>query len=78
MLDLYSIPLKGDPLTLCGGNVGDAGTAESCALVTPIPGVDGAYAVGDTKREGQQVRFTERELLNLKDWLNNRFGGVAA
>lgn len=76
MQDLYSIQLVGEPVKLCGGNVG-TNDPESCALVTPIPGVDGAYAVGDTKRDGQQVRFNRQELRNLQTWLNNEFEAAA-
>ncbi|MFF5715570.1 DUF397 domain-containing protein [Streptomyces buecherae] len=63
-VDLYELDL-GDarfrPPADCGGNPPDA--PETCVTLAPIPGVAGAYALGDSKRPGAEpLRFTGAEL----------------
>ncbi|ONK14521.1 DUF397 domain-containing protein [Streptomyces sp. MP131-18] len=60
--DLYGVPLGGAAFhTPCGGNPPDA--PETCVTLAPIPGVEGAYALGDSKRpSAEPLRFTAEEL----------------
>ncbi|GIG57724.1 hypothetical protein Lfu02_20960 [Longispora fulva] len=64
MKDLYAVDLDGvTGVKACGGNTGDSGTGESCAVFTAIPGTTGAYELTDSKRpELSGLRFTKDEL----------------
>ncbi|MEW1837779.1 DUF397 domain-containing protein [Nonomuraea angiospora] len=63
MRDLYGQPLGDVPFTrLCGGNQQEE-DMESCVLIAPIPGVEDAYAVRDSKNpDAGTLRFTGAEL----------------
>ncbi|WP_327589057.1 DUF397 domain-containing protein [Nonomuraea sp. NBC_00507] len=63
MRDLYGQPLGEVPFTkLCGGNQREE-DMESCVLIAPIPGVEDAYAVRDSKNpDAGTLRFTGAEL----------------
>lgn len=60
--DLYAAGLRpGAPRVACGGNPPDA--PETCVTLAPLPGVPGAYALGDSKRPDlPPLRFTAAEL----------------
>ncbi|MFI7125173.1 DUF397 domain-containing protein [Nonomuraea sp. NPDC050153] len=62
-MDLYGHQLGDVPFTkLCGGNQQEE-NMESCVLVAPIPGIDDAYAVRDSKNpDAGTLRFTGAEL----------------
>lgn len=59
---LYAASLDGAEFTrLCGGNL--TSDNESCVEIAPIPGVEDAFALRDSKVEGGPVlRFTGEEL----------------
>ncbi|WP_052852293.1 DUF397 domain-containing protein [Streptomyces avicenniae] len=60
--DIYAVDLGGAEFApACGGNGPDG--PETCVTLAPIPGVEGAYALGDSKRpEAAPLRFTVEEL----------------
>ncbi|MEV1006040.1 DUF397 domain-containing protein [Streptomyces sp. NPDC049881] len=60
--DIYTADLGGAEFTpACGGNGPDG--PETCVTLAPIPGIEGAYALGDSKRpDAPPLRFTAREL----------------
>ncbi|WKX70206.1 DUF397 domain-containing protein [Streptomyces sp. XD-27] len=62
--NLYELDLAGAEFArpaACGGNPPDA--PETCVTLAPIPGADGAYALGDSKRpDAEPLRFTAAEL----------------
>ncbi|GAA0631989.1 hypothetical protein GCM10010174_61190 [Kutzneria viridogrisea] len=65
MSDLYKIDLTATASRYCGGNTGDQSGdgQESCVMFAPVPGVDGALALTDSKRpEAGELRFTAAEL----------------
>ncbi len=59
---LYAADLTGLAYaTPCGGN--QQSEHETCLTLAPIPGLDGAYALGDSKRpDAGPLRFTADEL----------------
>ncbi|MFC4115457.1 DUF397 domain-containing protein [Nonomuraea zeae] len=62
MRDLYGRQLGDLPFAkVCGGNDGEQG--ESCVEIAPIPGVEDAFALRDSKNPGAgTLRFTGAEL----------------
>ncbi|TDC21409.1 DUF397 domain-containing protein [Streptomyces sp. 8K308] len=60
--DLYPLDLSGATFSAaCGGNHPDG--PETCLTLAAIPGVAGAYALGDSKRpDAEPLRFTAEEL----------------
>ncbi|MFI9592068.1 DUF397 domain-containing protein [Nonomuraea sp. NPDC052265] len=60
MTDLYGGSLDDVPFTqLCGG----PHQGESCVLIAPIPGIEDAYALRDSKNpDAGTLRFTGTEL----------------
>ncbi|WP_188194528.1 DUF397 domain-containing protein [Nonomuraea sp. SYSU D8015] len=63
MRDLYGQPLGDLPFTrMCGGNQQEQ-DMESCVEIAPIPGVEDAYALRDSKNpDAGTLRFTGAEL----------------
>ncbi|MEU5862169.1 MULTISPECIES: DUF397 domain-containing protein [unclassified Nonomuraea] len=63
MTDLYGGSLDGVPFTqLCGGNQQEE-HLETCVLIAPIPGIEDAYALRDSKNpDAGTLRFTGTEL----------------
>lgn len=63
MTDLYDGRLGDVPFTkMCGGNQQEE-DMESCVLIAPIPGVEDAYALRDSKNpDAGTLRFTGDEL----------------
>ncbi|WP_431915923.1 DUF397 domain-containing protein [Nonomuraea jabiensis] len=63
MRNLYGQELGDVPFTkLCGGNQQEE-NMESCILVAPIPGIEDAYALRDSKNpDAGTLRFTGTEL----------------
>lgn len=64
MIDLYAIDLTATASRYCGGKTGDANDEEeACVEFAPIPGVDGALELTDSKNPGAgRLRFTAAEL----------------
>ncbi|GGO75970.1 DUF397 domain-containing protein [Nonomuraea cavernae] len=62
-MDLYGSHLEGVSFSrMCGGNQQEE-DMESCVLIAPIPGVEDAYAVCDSKNpDAGTLRFTGDEL----------------
>ncbi|MFC7382515.1 DUF397 domain-containing protein [Sphaerisporangium rhizosphaerae] len=62
MDDLYDRDLTGIAFTrMCGGNTGEEG--EACVELAPIPGVDDAFALRDSKHpDAGTLRFSGSEL----------------
>ncbi|MET8156204.1 DUF397 domain-containing protein [Sphaerisporangium sp. NPDC005289] len=62
MNDLYARDLTGIAFTrMCGGNTGEEG--EACVELAPIPGVDDAFALRDSKNpDAGTLRFSGSEL----------------
>ncbi|MET7336519.1 DUF397 domain-containing protein [Nonomuraea sp. NPDC005650] len=62
-MDLYGSKLGDVSFTkICGGNQQEE-NMESCVLIAPIPGVEDAYALRDSKNpDAGTLRFTGDEL----------------
>ncbi|MDA0634000.1 DUF397 domain-containing protein [Nonomuraea sp. MCN248] len=62
-MDLYGCHLEGVSFSrACGGNQQEE-DMESCVLIAPIPGVEDAYALRDSKNpDAGTLRFTGEEL----------------
>lgn len=63
MTDLYGGSLDEVPFSrLCGGDQQED-NLESCVLIAPIPGIEDAYALRDSKNpDAGTLRFTGAEL----------------
>ncbi|MFI6706609.1 DUF397 domain-containing protein [Nonomuraea sp. NPDC050478] len=63
LMDLYGCHLEGVSFSrACGGNQQEE-EMDTCVLIAPIPGVEDAYAVRDSKNpDAGTLRFTGDEL----------------